>query len=533
MTEQRRRDRHLDADAAGSPSRLLPGLGAVQGNVTVAIGSSDAQTSRGQLLTWAVLNLLLRCYGVLETVVVYCPDAPVAAELPCLTADNNPATLHQALANLAKAIAEPHGSGPNFELRPGMPQQLNGSGTATLVLGSQLAAMLAGAARSASDECTWLVTAGSWKLCIASPAALAGRCATSLPSLDQEGPVSAAAWLAAAIGCAEVFKTVGQLREGGGRAIKAFSINLWTLMGRDGFTALDTIDGPAQPPEIPAHYVVGAGAVAQAYLAVLATSDVVSEVLLLDHDLLTDTNLNRHVLAGWADLEQPKAHLARDRLARYPTRIIPVIDRWQNYLALPPIERPDRPQSLKVAEISGRYGLVISAVDRNNSRIAVASARPRTILGGSTNGLSVEVGRYLAESDWQCLACASPPEPEPTIEQAAKELAGKTPAELAAIASKRDLNLAALLDYLGRPRCGTLGEREVARFAAFSQPDWSVSFVSAASGALLAARTLVNAAASESRDIAEGDTLRLWLASAEIARTAHRRNPDCPICGLN
>jgi hypothetical protein len=29
---------------------------------------------------------------------------------------------------------------------------------------------------------------------------------------------------------------------------------------------------------------------------------------------------------------------------------------------------------------------------------------------------------------------------------------------------------------------------------------------------------------------AEGDTLRLWLINATIGRTAHQRNPGCPVC---
>ena len=70
------------------------------------------------------------------------------------------------------------------------------------------------------------------------------------------------------------------------------------------------------------------------------------------------------------------------------------------------------------------------------------------------------------------------------------------------------------------------------RFAAFTRPDWSVSFVSVASGALLAARALTHAADGDSGHTeADGDTLRLWLANATVARTAHRRSPDCPVCG--
>jgi hypothetical protein len=36
-----------------------------------------------------------------------------------------------------------------------------------------------------------------------------------------DGPVSVAVWLASALGCAEAFKNIGQLKEGRGRAIEA------------------------------------------------------------------------------------------------------------------------------------------------------------------------------------------------------------------------------------------------------------------------------------------------------------------------
>ena len=155
--------------------------------------------------------------------------------------------------------------------------------------------------------------------------------------------------------------------------------------------------------------MIGAGAVSEAYLTVLATSDVATELALLDDDVLCDTNLNRHILAGWADLGEPKASLARDRLGGFRMRIFPVHARWQDYLAIPSAERSDRPQALMAAESAWRYDMVISAVDRDESRISIAEAHPQVILGGSTNGLAVEVGRYRADGDWQCLACASPP----------------------------------------------------------------------------------------------------------------------------
>lgn len=529
MTDRKRLDRHLDPGAAGSPVRSLPGLSGSPGHAQVIIGSVDAATGRGQLLTWAVVNLLLRCYGVLDSVTVTCPDVPLAAALPRASSGSAPRTLHEALSLLAAATAEPGGVGPQLAVRTGSTVPHGTAGAATLVLGTEYARTLAAAAPTGP---AWLVTAGAWKLAIASPAAISAGLAAGLPCLNEAGPVSVAVWLAAALACGEVFKHAGRIRDGKGRLIEAFSVNLWTLSGSDGFAELAGPDGPAHPPLLPAHYVVGAGAVAEAYLSVLASSDVTTAVALLDDDVLDDTNLNRHILAGWADIGELKALLARDRLAGSRTEIFPVNARWDAYLSVPPAERPARPRSLAADEAAGRYRLVISAVDRNDSRISIAAARPQVILGGSTNGLQAEVGRYRAGSSWQCLACGTFPEPLPSIEQAAADLAGLTPADLQAVARERNLDLDALRDYLRRPECGTLGEREVRRFAAFTRPDWSVSFVSAASGALLAARALTHAARDDAAQTqTEGDTIRLWTAAPAISRTAHRPYPGCPVCG--
>ena len=420
MTDRKRLDRHLDPGAAGSPVRLLPGLSGSPGHVQVIIGDADATTGRGQLLTWAVVNLLLRCYEVLDSVTVTCPDVLLAAALPRVSSGTEPRTLHEALSSLATATAEPGGAGPRLAVRTGSPVPRVKAGAATLIVGTEYARPLA---EAVSAGPTWLVAAGAWKLVIASPAAISSGLAAGLPRLGEAGTVSVAVWLAAALACGEVFKHIGQIREGKGRLIEAFSVNLWTLSGSDGFAELTGPDGPARPPRLPAHYVVGAGAVAEAYLAVLASSDVTTAVALLDDDILGDTNLNRHILAGWADIGEPKALLARDRLAGSRTEIFPVNVRWDAYLAVPPAERPARPAGIAADEAAGRYRLVISAVDRNDSRISIAAARPQVILGGSTNGLQAEVGRYRAGSGWQCLACGTFPEPLPSIEQAAAGLA--------------------------------------------------------------------------------------------------------------
>lgn len=151
--------------------------------------------------------------------------------------------------------------------------------------------------------------------------------------------------------------------------------------------------------------------------------------------------------------------------------------------------------------------------------------------------MSVEVGRYARDSPWQCLGCASPVTAERTIEQAAALLAGRPGSDIDAQAARAGVDADALRAYLAAPTCGTLGAREMEKFAAFTRPDWSVSFVSVAAGALLAARVLRHAHEGSrlghltARHWSErGDTVRLWMLKASVGRTTHRRRTDCPIC---
>ena len=143
---------------------------------------------------------------------------------------------------LAAATAEPGGVGPQLAVRTGSAVPYGTADAATLVLGTEYARTLAEAAPAGP---AWLVTAGAWKLAIASSAAISAGLAAGLPCLNEAGPVTVAVWLAAALACGEVFKHVGRIRDGKGRLIEAFSVNLWTLSGSDGFAELAGPDGPA------------------------------------------------------------------------------------------------------------------------------------------------------------------------------------------------------------------------------------------------------------------------------------------------
>lgn len=535
-----RPERHLDPDAAGSPLATLPGLtgdrGTASRTVTVIVGPTAATTARGQLLTWVTVNLLLRCYGALDTVAVRCAETTLIKPLPTLDTDAAAAsTLRQSLRELAAALADPTREYPTLQLID-TPPASDTPAAATLLIGFDHPADTGVATESPATQ-AWVLSASSWKAAVVSAAARGGIDTGALPRLDAPGDVMVGVWFAAALGVGEAFKVLGRLRPDAGRFIDVLSADLWNGTIGDCLDALAGDDGPVDGLTLPAHWVAGAGAVGQAYLAVLSTSEVDTDIGALDHDDLDDGNLNRHIVAGVADIGAGKAPLAQQRLATSRTRIVALPYKWQVWVGTHPDSKPPLPAPLADQSRNQRYGLVISAVDKNDARTALAGSHPAVVFSASTNGLNVECGRYGRDSPWQCLGCASPLVAARTLEHAAAELRDRSDPELAALAARAGVDADKLREYLDNPVCGTLGEREMAKFAAFTRPDWSVSFVSVAAGTLLAARVLRHVGGLGNDDAllqrgypADGDTLRLWMATARFARTAHRRRRDCPIC---
>ena len=104
-----------------------------------------------------------------------------------------------------------------------------------------------------------------------------------------------------------------------------------------------------------------------------------------------------------------------------------------------------------------------------------------------------------------------------------------TPDQRRRTATQAGLNLDAIEEYLSRPECGKLGEGEIAKFVLDPRHDWSVGFVSVASGVLLAAKLVqseiagLDAAFPPSR----GQALRFSFLNPEPFITQHPRKESC------
>ena len=142
--------------------------------------------------------------------------------------------------------------------------------------------------------------------------------------------------------------------------------------------------------------------------------------------------------------------------------------------------------------------------------------------------MGLAVAAYDMRSDYECLKCFNPPEPQdPTVEAIASVLRTLPPEERRTQAEASRVDWQALEQYLTDPKCGTLGEQEIIRFHnAGRDNDWSVGFASVASGTLLAVQ-LVKYVLLGTEAFREGNTLRFSFLNPTPRWSRHLRNSNC------
>ncbi|TAT96172.1 hypothetical protein ELI55_27040 (plasmid) [Rhizobium ruizarguesonis] len=337
------------------------------------------------------------------------------------------------------------------------------------------------------------------------------------------GPYFAAAMLAA-----EVFKMSRGIVKGRQATDDAYS--LW-----DGTVGLwgELEDGPSlRSLDMPALYLIGAGAVGQGLIQILGSSELSSGyVVTIDHDRHDDegTNLNRCFLAGIDDIGGLK---------------VDVVERFRKHTGLDgyefkgkltdylPANKPGLRADLADAERRDVFNLIVSAVDINESRQDIQGLRPSVIIGGSTDSLRAQATTYGLVDGAGCLSCLNP-----IGDSKMKAMAIE--AELRALSTDEQRerllgkvsDLEAALSYLStqEPRCGQLGEAEVRNFASATSPEFSISFVSMAAAAMTAAR-LIASIVDQKWCSQRAATSVFQFKSFAAAETTLARRPNCQHC---
>lgn len=465
-------------------------------SVRIVADPHYASTAAGQHLLWMLTNLLARQFGLICRMEIGVPSLPLIDGVGFF---GRRATLAETLLQVIAKVSSGH-------IEYGLP-------------GRERPSFTVSAGDCANGPIDLAVYGAGWNAVIGRQAGFAVAAADANPI----GP-----YFAACVAAGEVFKSLRGLLPGKGGFVRDLALCLW-----DWSPLTSPVAAPNAPPveglSLPATHIVGAGAVAQAACAVFGSLRGVSGLItVVDKTLIDAPNLNRYCLATRDDLNEAKVTVISNRLRACGTSIRPAIASWQEY-TLDAKYRTDQHPDIRMLEESYRYRHVLSCVDRNDARHAIQNIWPQHLLGASTNGLSLAVADYDALTPFECLKCHNPIESPPaSIEAIAAELRTLSRAERAKRAQIAGVDVQAMERYLADPGCGKLGEHELLKFGVAEPRDWSVGFVSVASGTMLAAQHVRRAClghtiAQEDR----GNTLRYSFLSNILRWSKHRRNPHC------
>lgn len=283
-------------------------------------------------------------------------------------------------------------------------------------------------------------------------------------------------------------------------------------------TALDDgapSDGPADAPvDLDPLAVAGMGAVASAFAVALLVHPGASGTLrATDYDVVDESNLNRCLLFAQADLGHPKAETANTAAAGIGggrARLRVANDRAESAFG------------------GGRIDTLISAVDNNRARSALARLCARTVLAGSTFHLRTEIAVLLEPGP--CLLCFNKPEsvePDRTVKARVRAASAE---ELESMAARTGKTADELRAWAHAPGCGEVDAAVLPALRESGPPAFSVGFVSVLTGVLLGA-----AAIRAQLDPPAGPS----TARAQLLRPGARRqapsvappDPLCPQCG--
>lgn len=136
--------------------------------------------------------------------------------------------------------------------------------------------------------------------------------------------------------------------------------------------------------------------------------------------------------------------------------------------------------------------MVLSCVDNNASRYVIQEQLPRTVIGGSTNEMQIQLSIYDLAAGNQCLKCNDPKDLDSdTDELTIERLRQLSHSERESEAKRVSVDPRALDAFLQNPNCGLLGGDSLRKFAhGEALPSFSVGFESAMSGVMLAGEVL-------------------------------------------
>jgi hypothetical protein len=502
MTMSRSGDRHNRSDPEGRLGTLLTG----HRQVTVVADPTFSATVAGQHLLQMLVNLLARQYGVIDELIVAAPAIPAHQgifHLHPLRAD-----LETELIGLGKQLA-----GREIQITQGTPVD-----TSNAAHGVRRAAILVGAMQCGrSFEYEVGVVGDGWRF----------QCSTKAKTSSVEGASKNpfGPYMAACYAAASVFKFLHSVDAEIDLAYSLWDWNRaeWGSLGTGRDLAAFEL-GPV--------YSIGLGAVGAASMFTLASNPgLQGKMVLIDPQKMDVTNRNRLVSGAYGDVDKYKVDLAVGVMAGSELEAYPYVGRWPDYSADP---SRSVPAAIRSREREDRFDWVLSSVDRNIQRRAIANSLPRHVIGGSSMGMTAQASYYANLGNCECLACAHPAELVPSIEELTEQLGKMNPSERIQWYEARDVDpekKIAIEEFLRDPGCARVGGQELHRLGIDGTTDWAVGFVSVAAGIMQSALLVQCKLLGVEKVLELGSQRFAWFLCPDLGASFAKRKANCDFCG--
>jgi molybdopterin/thiamine biosynthesis adenylyltransferase len=450
-----------------------------------------------------LVNLLARQYGVVDNIFLDIPRAESLVGVFPLRV--NPASFPERLLKLAWDVA-----GPEIQVSHWKSESLS------RIAGENLAVINLGTVDTKIEsECVISVAADGWRFACSTEDAL------DVSASSHANPIGP--YMAACFAASAVFRHfIGQDPR------TEIAYGLWD--GAEGRWSELKPGISLGEVVLPPVYIIGTGAVGTAAAFALAASrEIRGNLILIDPKKSTITNKNRLLSTRYADPERAKVLLAADLFYESQIQCYPYFGAWPDYTIA---EGRCTPDNIVAIERCDRYEWVLSCVERNHQRRGIALLYPGNVLGGSTNGMRAQVAYYSMGGACQCLGCDHPIPRTPSVEELSDELRSMNQEQ------RRDWYFrygvgeresAAIEEYLHDPACGRAGAHELGLLSSSGEVDWSVGFVSVASGVLLVA-SLIRLLLGRDDFLQRGSELHAWFLKPSLGQHFAKRKSDCEIC---
>lgn len=225
---------------------------------------------------------------------------------------------------------------------------------------------------------TWYVGSDNWfaKLSMSKP----------VGSGTSSNPIGAGA--ASCIAVANIFRAVFAKEIGKPQLDVELSTSLLDLRPTTGKSP----NSPLTTVKLDDVHLVGAGAIGNGALWALTKMKCTGTLHVVDHEKVSDTNLQRYVMLVASDRLKDKATLAKDWLKTSNSRleVVPHVKDWAGHIS-----------GIK----DHKAETVLSAVDSADARIQIQASLPKVIFNGWTQRGEAGVSRHWFLNEHACLAC--------------------------------------------------------------------------------------------------------------------------------